>query len=288
MGENKEIDKASKWTIYFLIDLRVTFIITYVYVSVINLLSTTANSEASSDVESNTRFNVTALPQHTNVIVSFIDDAVLWNCRNYSVTKIYYKTLYFLLVGALIFTLKAFFFTKLAIIIGSKHGLKHLWRIAVVQYALECKKGQHAGINHCRTPETYRQLLENSNIDDFNIMNRQKCFRTFSLIISILLLPIGMFLAFITYDLHPISCMLEPGDDFIDYDSTTETVQIQFTDNVVRFQRVMAYLIIVIVITFTLNVVAFFWLNIWIVNSLKEQVSKELCRIAEGERAYCY
>ena len=60
--DNKKITKASKWTIFFLIDLRAVFTIIYVYISVVNLISTTANSEATRDSNSMASFNVT--PEH--------------------------------------------------------------------------------------------------------------------------------------------------------------------------------------------------------------------------------
>jgi len=44
--ENQKINKASKWTIFLLVDLRTVFIITYVFITVVNLISATANSEA--------------------------------------------------------------------------------------------------------------------------------------------------------------------------------------------------------------------------------------------------
>ena len=132
--EEFQIDKASKWTVYFLIDLRVLFIITYVYISVIYSISTTANSEANADVNSMILFNVTSQPNHTNVMVSHIDDALLWNCRKHSVTKEYYIGLYYMLLAAFTAILVMLTITKLAILIGNRRGISHLWKIAVVQY----------------------------------------------------------------------------------------------------------------------------------------------------------
>ena len=129
-----DIDKAAKWTIFLLVDLRVMFIITYVYVSVVNLISTTANSEASEDIHSTKLFNVTSQPKHTDVNVSFIDDVILWNCRDHSVTKHYYRGLYWMLISAFLGTIIAFIFTKITIICGSEHGCPYLWRIAVIEY----------------------------------------------------------------------------------------------------------------------------------------------------------
>lgn len=137
MGDNnieipvEDIDKVSKWTVFVLVDLKIVFIITFVYVSVVNLISTTANNEASTDVNSNNTFTVTT--EHTDVNVSFIDDAVLWNCRDHSETKHYYKVLYLMLIGSFVFSVAAFTIVKWNILYSAVHANSYLWHIAIVQ-----------------------------------------------------------------------------------------------------------------------------------------------------------
>ena len=128
-----DIGKAAKWTIFMLVDLRVLFIITYVYVSVVNLISTTANGEASEDIHSTGPFTVTSHPDHVDVNVSFIDDAILWSCRDHSVTKRYYRGLYWMLISAFSATMVTFLLTKITIIFGAKHGSLYLWQLAVIE-----------------------------------------------------------------------------------------------------------------------------------------------------------
>ena len=100
------------------------------YVSVVNLISTTANNEATTDIHSNNTFSVTT--QHTNVKVSFIDDAVLWNCRDQSVTRSYYRILYLMLIGSFSFALVTLTIVKWKILCSAEHSYTYLWRIAVV------------------------------------------------------------------------------------------------------------------------------------------------------------
>ena len=142
--DNEEVGKASKWTIYFLVDLRVVFIILYVYVTAVNLISTTATTEATTDSECTGRYNVTSRPEHMNVSVSSIDDAVLWNCRNLSETKIYYKGLYILLLVAFFLTLLIFLIVKCTIIFGATHDdrYRYLKRIAVIQCLAELEEAK--------------------------------------------------------------------------------------------------------------------------------------------------
>ena len=124
--EDFHIKRASKWTVYLLVDLRIVFIISYVYISVLYLISTIANSEANTDINSMKLFNVTSQPNHTNVIaiVSYIDDALLWSCRNLSVTKDYYKGLYSMLFVAFAVTMIFLTITKLTIFFGNSSYLR--------------------------------------------------------------------------------------------------------------------------------------------------------------------
>ena len=47
------------------------------YISVVNLISTTANNEATMDEQGVSNFDITKLPQHRQLMVSHIDDPVL-------------------------------------------------------------------------------------------------------------------------------------------------------------------------------------------------------------------
>ena len=85
---------------YCLINIKAFFIISYMYISVVNLISTTANSEATMDKEGNSSFDVTSLSLHQQLMVSRINDPVLWNCRETSLTRNYYKILYIMLFTA--------------------------------------------------------------------------------------------------------------------------------------------------------------------------------------------
>jgi len=79
-----KVEKFHKWATYTLIDVKLVVIMAYVYVSVVNLISTTATNEANDDTENSAPVNISARQGHTNVIVTYIDDSILWNCREYS------------------------------------------------------------------------------------------------------------------------------------------------------------------------------------------------------------
>ena len=82
----ENVDGKYPWTIYFLVDLKVVYIMTYAFITIVNLISSTANSEAFSDRNSMMLLNVSS--DYMNVNVTSINDAILWNCRRFSETKL--------------------------------------------------------------------------------------------------------------------------------------------------------------------------------------------------------
>ena len=284
--EEFHIDKASKWTVYFLIDLRIVFIITYVYISVVYLISTTANSEANADVNSLKLFNVTSQPNHSDVMVSYIDDAVLWGCRKLSMTKTYYKGLYAMLFGAFALTLMILTITKLTIVIGNSTGISHLWKIAVVQYlqAWQATEDTDARLTDDELAKVYLNLLKTYESKSFlsnNLLQKAVSivngfFKTLKLInlgISVFILHITVGLALISYDLHASSCLWEPSEEFINYDLSTQTVELRHSENILLSQNIIFGFILFFGLVLLLNAGCFYLCNSIIINNLKPCVN---------------
>ena len=322
--EDFHIERASKWTVYFLIDLRVVFIISYVYISVIYLISTTANSEANADVNSMQLFNITSQPNHTNVIVSHIDDALLWSCRNLSVTKSYYKGLYAMLFTAFTVIMIFLVITKLTILFGNRTDFvfSRLWKIAAVQHLQDViPKIQHPplivrdhnNVRNVRNParnhnnesedpdidvaEKCLDLLKKYESKKFHIHTDNKSInedsenqkvvsviqqfnwcRLGTLFISVILTLIIIPLAFMSYDLHALSCLVETSDEYIDYDSLTHTVELRYSDNMLLFRKTIIGFIILFSLLFLLNAGCFYLSNSIIINHMKLLVKKHAYR----------
>ena len=289
MGDNIEIpvedfDKASKWTAFVLVDLKIVFIITFVYVSVVNLISTTANNEASTDVNCNNTFTVTT--ELTDMNVSFIDDAVLWNCRDHSETKRYYKVLYLMLIGSFGFALAAFTIVKWNVLYSAVHGKSYLWHIAIVQ---SIQKKVANEINDASTTDEaatkiakrkakiYRRLLEKEC--KITIPEHLNGYRLLTLFINSCILPIGIFLAFTTYDLHPLSCISEEREDFIEYtmaaNDTGGTVEIQLPDSIKTYRIVAVTLLVILGCIFAFNITHFYKYNFKIIEKYEEEVENQ-------------
>ena len=320
--EDFHIEKASKWTVYFLIDLRVLFIISYVYISVIYLISTTANSEANADINSMQLFNITSLPNHTNVKVSYIDDALLWSCRNLSVTKSYYKYLYIMLFTAFAVTMMFLVITKLTILFGNRAGISHLWKIAAVQYlrdsvqTIPCVRPVYItdpiaiSAMNVISPDSVVRDHDSDNNPDLGLAKRylnllkkyeskrfftdkvcnkstskstekqklvsqityfNRC-RLVNIFISVIYMLIIVSLAFMSYDLHALSCIAETSDEFIDYDPFTNTVELRYSDNMKSFQQTIVFFILMFSLLYLLNAGSFYLCNSIIIKNMKPLV----------------
>ena len=279
-----DIDKAAKWTIFLLVDLRVMFIITYVYVSVVNLISTTANSEASDDIYSTVLFNVTSQPEHTNVSVSFIDDAILWNCRDHSVTKHYYRGLYWMLISAFSGTILAFIFTKITIVCGSKHGCSYLWRIAIIEYLqhkikLDINKTHVELVKECKKLVNKKDVLDevdkNPNINQKSLKRYRFC-RVVCLYYSIVVLVAGVVLAFLFYDLHPLACIHGQREQYYDYEKASESVKISFSNGILFTQKAVACILPVLALLFIINAYGFYSCSAHIIDIYTKHIEQQL------------
>ena len=170
--EGKNLDERYSWTIYFLVDLKVVYIITYAYITIVNLISSTANSEATSDADKMMLFNVTVSPEHRNVEVDSISDAILWNCRRESETNYYYRFLYWMLIIAMSAALFGFLVTKFIALITvscncrsfNKCELTKLWHIAILEQLRDrTKPNNHQSPQPARNENPLGQCEENDH-----------------------------------------------------------------------------------------------------------------------------
>ena len=239
-------DKTS-WTIYFLVDLKVVYIITFGLITIINLISSTATIRVLTDKSSMTLFNVSS--KYMNVNVTSINDAVLWNCRQFSETSDSYKFLYWMVIIVLIMIMIILFLIKLIslIVVNSccgfkcctckssafKHGLTKLWSIAIHQALIDIIKSQtsppsQASASLSSPLETDDCIISQDNINSYDetlekdipndIVKKLSCKNYCRSIIPYILLLISiaiMCLAYSSFDLHPLACLVEPDEELI-------------------------------------------------------------------------
>ena len=352
------IDQKYSWTIYLLVDLKIVYIITFAFITITNLISSTANGEAISDANSMARFNVTLSPALRNVEVKYINDAVLWNCRSQSVNSHYYRFLYWMLVTALSAALLGFLVVKAIGLISVnctcktccpcayiEHGLTKLWHIAILEYRAEHSNmkttiqnsGNDQQLQSDNDPQrhnvtqaaiengneladvsittephlhsnNHRSLLQGTpnnetvasniimkaNTDDPELKVYQALldqdvqsdilkglgfcswFANFcrQIIPGILLcLSVAMMgLSFLSYDLHPLACIVVPAEDFIQYNATTKSVILEFSHHLKDFQITAGWIVLGLTISFLILVGLFYRVSIKVVNDIKSKV----------------
>ena len=267
LDKTKNLDERYSWTIHFLVDLKIVYIITYAYITIVNLISSTANSEATSDANGISLFNVTLSPQYRNVQVDSISDAILWNCREQSVTNRYYKFLYWALITAMSAALVGFFVTKFIALItvscnrGSfnKYGLKKLWHIALLEKLKDCR-APNANL------EKYQSLMNEDIPKDFPEKKELKirCINYCRLAIPGIILCICVVilgLSYLSYDLHPLACVSQPEEAHITYNSTTKRVELEFSDELASFQKAIGVIVVILVVLYLILAYQFYHLS---------------------------
>ena len=261
--ENLDIKKH--WTIYFLIDVRVVYIITYAYISIVNLISSTANSEATDDKQSDMTFDVS--DEHMDVPVTKINDAVLWNCRDKSLSIFYYRSLYIMALTALTAALFGFWLVKTftICITPRKHGLTMLWQIAVFQ----CVKDK---MDYDEKQLIFKKATEQIPDEAYKQLGYKR-------IISRAIIPccLPFFLtillgsAYMAYDLHPLACLMLQGDDStIEYEEPS--VKFKVASQLLWYQLFAGIAAVVLLIIFLLIIGTFYCLSNTIIDTFKTYI----------------
>ena len=273
---------------YSLINIKAFFIISYLYISVVNLISTTANNEAIMDEQGESRFNITSLPKHHQLMVSHIDDPVLWNCRDTSLTKNYYKILYLMLFITSAVATVLFFGLKTLNFCGDS-PLRRLWEIAVTQHLKET----HNSRNRYSLQEAneiidwYRDIFQlfKSNISEIknSVTSSYMYLRSFAPILSTLYLTVGWWLLLLFYDLHPLSCLLGPNEDTVHYNNKDSAVEIKYSPVLLGFQIPAVLIGGALLGAFVLNSVFFYAINCLIIDEMKVKVQ---CKYDEAAGHY--
>ena len=259
-------EELSRLANFILIDIRLIFIIVSVYITISTAITTTANNEAANDASGNREFNVSSRSDHQNLQVSHVTNAVLWNCREKSVTNQYYKVLYGLLFTAFSLILLVFIITRLSVLCGNISeelaNLKQaLWRIQLLKYIRkQVKKYKNELDKLYKQEELFdwfsKEWIRNHHNGTEESPRRHKKINVSKIHFSMLIIPFFEALFLIvalpfmltTYDLNPIGCLVGPDEDAIEYDNVTGKVHLQFTVSVLNYQ-IGALIISVILIT---------------------------------------
>lgn len=231
----KEISKLSN---FILIDIRVLFIVVSVYTTVAAVISTTAHNEATKDTTSDRTFNLTDRPEHTNVLVNDVSNAILWNCRQKSVTHNYYRALYYIMFAAFVAITLVFLGARLSVMCGWRYRLGQnlhniLWRLVLVKRVKQLVL--RYGADDPRTKEKAKVYYE-----QWNKGSEQRAHWSISAIpyCEAVFIVIAIPFMLTSYDIHPLGCLIGPDEDTIRYDNESAKVTLEFTQGLLQYQKI--------------------------------------------------
>ena len=249
----RKFREISRLSDFCLVDMRILFIVVSVYSSVANIISTTAKNEAASDAESDRMFNITTRPEHQDKMIRGVSNAVLWNCRELSVTNYYYRALYGMLLGAFFAIVLVFLATRLTVMCGWRYRLSQslhniLWQMAIVQRLREIviEYGPEDDYTEQKAESYQDQWDDHKKV---SIPWTIKAIPYFEASFLVIALPFMI----TSYDLSSLACFTGPDESTIAFDNVTGRVTLDFPQGLIIYQQ------IAVIVSFVLTIpIAFF------------------------------
>ena len=126
-------------------------------------------------------------------------------------------------------------------------------------------------------PDHYEELLGNTIPDE--VIDKLSCCSTFcrSVIpyLLLILLTTILCLAYLSFDLHPLACIVDLKEELITYN--VNTVELKFSDSLLIFQKVAAILVLILVVMFLIFVKLFFIFSKQVIHELQQHVAIQEC-----------
>ena len=266
-------------TIYLLTDLRVVYIITFAFITTVSLISSTASIHASFDKSKMTPFDVSS--EYMNVNVTSINDAVLWNCRKLSPTSNYYKSLYSIVIITVVVLLAGYFLIKLsALFVIKENALTKLWHMAILIYLLS-KRKLEVDVDLFDFDKLLASEIPKDVMTKISSNWNNRC-RLIIPYILLLLLVAMLCMAYFSYDLHPLACILEPEEELITYKENS--VELKFSFSLLIYQKVVACIVLLLAIVFVICLRFFFYFTKKTIDNLQQEVKHKIQRPREQDQ----
>ena len=244
-------------------DVRLIFIVTAVYASLVAQFTQNANQETEGDISSGMNFKINA--KFTNHSISGgVSDRILWNCREDSRTNFYYRTLFLGLILSYFLTIVIYFLARVFITLFVANTA---WRLTY-----DCKKTHHLELmaNGLKMINQLKRDMDQTinskrSFDDFKKevdklatdwnkkwhhlvggRNDKKFLYNWLTILYIIpryetLIMLAMVtFALTSYDIHPLGCLSHID---VSYNETEMSVTLNMSQNVIRYQQASVILI---------------------------------------------
>ena len=134
-------------------------------------------------------------------------------------------------------------------------------------------------INHHCYDAFYQKLIKedipNDVIDDVEKGYKNCCRSTIPYILLTLLVTI-LFLAYLSFDLHPLACITK-SEEQITYDHEKNAVELEFSDELSTYQTIAGYLCLGLGLIFLACVKIFFAYTRLVVNDLQQCYVEKYC-----------
>ena len=259
-------------SIIYKTDLRLMFVATAVYASLVTQFQQVANQEATGDIGSGRNFKINS--EFTNhSIAGGLSDRILWNCRDDSRTKFYYRTLYLGLILSY-FSIITIYFVARVVVTGfvanaawtliryddrnKMNKIHHLESMAngfqmINALRRDIRRKKDYALRYKQSLEDFRMETEalvakwnkkwNQLVRGYKDKKFLYNWLTILYIIprceTLLMLAIITF-ALTSYDIYPLGCL-----SHIDvlYNETEMSVTLKVSENIIRYQQASVILI---------------------------------------------
>ena len=254
-------------------DIRMILILTAVYASLVTQFAQNANQEATGDIHSGRNFNVNS--EFTNNSISGgVSDLILWNCREYSMTNFYYKTLYLGLILSYLTVIVIYFVARVFITVFIANAawtltynnkkVHHLELMAngrkmIYQLSRNLQQKMNCAIKRKRSFDEFKTEIEEL-ATDWNVRwknlvgehHKDKKFLynwlTILYIIpryeTLIMLAMVTF-ALTSYDIHPLGCLF--NIDII-YNEMEMSVTLLVSEYVIRYREASVIVIFILML----------------------------------------
>ena len=254
-------------------DIRMILVLTAVYVTLLSQFAHNANQEATGDIHSGRIFKVNS-EFINNSISGGVSDRILWNCREYSSTNFYHKTLYGGLILSYLTAIVIYFVARVFItgfvanaawtLTHHDKKIHHLELMAngrkmIYQLSRNLQQKMNCAIKRKQAFDEFKAEIEELSTD-WNVRwknlvgehykGKKFLYNWLTILYvipryeTLIMLAIVTF-ALTSYDIHPLGCL---ADIDVMYNEIEMSVTLQVSESVIRYREASVIVIFLLIL----------------------------------------